>query len=70
MDNIGDGEAISWHARDALTHRLGVGEFVANWDGRKHRTQSERIALVDAVLEELGADKRRGGWSVSSGVVR
>lgn len=62
---VTDGQVDSWHARQALTHALGVGQNVTDWDQERFRTQGERLALVERVLAELGVGKRRGGWSVS-----
>ena len=67
-DAVADGTLWGWRARMALTQALGFGENLVDWDRSLARTQLERIALVERVLAELGAEPvppRRGGWSVS-----
>lgn len=52
VEVVGDGTALGWATRIALTNALG--EALANWDNRPGRTQLERAALVERVLGELG----------------
>jgi len=55
-------------AKSAYAVRIEANGQLVDWDRSLSRTQLERIALVERVLAELGAEPvppRRGGWSVS-----
>jgi len=65
-ENFADGTREGWVLRQALATRLAYGDNVVDWD--KRHTKRERLALVESLLEEIGASltppPRRGGWSV------
>jgi len=66
LEAVADGTLEGWRTRLALQHALGFA--LADWDQAAGRTRAERLALVDRVLTELGAQPtpaRRGGWSVT-----
>ncbi len=67
VHSFADGTTAGWDVRNALATRTGYGENVVDWD--KGHTKRERIALVESVLEDLGApaatNRRKGGWAVS-----
>lgn len=65
FDALADGELVSWHARMLLWRAQSAHGL--NPDTDRHYTVTERVALVRAVLDALGAPKtqRRGGWQVS-----
>lgn len=66
-ENFADGSRDGWVLRQALATRLAYGDNVVDWD--KRSTKRERLALVESLLEALGASltppARRGGWAVS-----
>lgn len=64
IEVVANGSIDGWRAREALTN--AAGRPLALWDGERHRTQADRLALVERALGLYGyTPPRRGGWSVS-----
>lgn len=64
VDIVSTGELDGWRAREALSN--ACGEPLLQWDSHGHRTQADRMALVERALGLYGyVAKRRGGWAVS-----
>lgn len=64
IDIVSTGELDGWRAREALSN--ACGESLLQWDSYSHRTQADRMALVERALGLYGyVSKRRGGWAVS-----